>query len=74
MHSPLKWNVKAVTITGTAVKRSKKEVLLSNSGSSLGLFVFPSKNAKIAITELMATNSTARKTDIAELYLNDSAN
>ena len=74
MLSPLKWNVKAVTITGTAVKRSKKEVLLSNWGSSLGLFVFPSKSAKIARTELIATNTTARKTDIAELYLNDSAN
>ena len=66
--------MKAVTITGTAVKRSKKEVLLSNWGSSLGLFVFPSKSAKIASTELMATNTTARKTDIAELNLNNSTN
>lgn len=65
--------MKAVTITGTAVKRSKKEALLSNSGTILGLFAFPSKIAIIAITELIPTNTTARKTDIAELYLNDSA-
>lgn len=60
-------------MTGTAVKRSKKEVLLSKWGSRLGLSVFPWKSAEIAITELMATNSTARKTAIAELNLNDSA-
>ena len=65
--------MKAVTITGTAVKSSKNEALLSKWGSSLGLSVFPSKSAEIAIAELMATNSTARKTAIAELNLKDSA-
>lgn len=69
---PLKWNVKAVTMTGTAVKRSKKETWLSKWGSSLGLFAFPSTSAKIAIIELMPTNTTASKTDIAELHFSDS--
>lgn len=61
-------------MTGTAVKRSKKEVWVSNSGSNLGLCAFPSKSAEIAITELMATNTTARSTDIAEVNLKDPGN
>lgn len=68
----MKWKVKAVTMTGTAVKRLKKEASLSNCGSSLGLFVFPWKSEEIAITEHIPTNTTARRTDIAELNLSDS--
>lgn len=69
---PLKWNVKAVTMTGTAVKRSKNETWLSKWGSILGVSVFPSRSAEIAIAELMPTNTTASRTDIAELNFNDS--
>ena len=64
--------MKAVTITGTAVKRLRKEVLLSRWGINLGVLVFPSISAWIAITEHMPTKITARRTDIAELNLNDS--
>lgn len=64
--------MKAVTITGTAVKRSKNETWLSNSGSSFGVCVLPSTIANIAITEHVPTNTTASRTEIAELKLKDS--
>lgn len=60
-------------MTGTAVKRSKKEVSWSKLGTNLGVLVFPSKIARIAIAELIPTKTTARRTDIAELNLRDSA-
>lgn len=72
--SPLKWNVKAVTITGTAVKRLKKETPLSNSGRNLGVFVSPWMRAATAIAVHIPTNTIARRTDIAELSHSDSAN
>lgn len=60
-------------MTGTAVKRSKNEVSWSKLGTNLGVLVFPSKIARIAIAELIPTKTTARRTDIAELNLRDSA-
>lgn len=42
---PLKWKVKAVTMTGTAVKRSKNETSPVKSGSHLGFFVVPLNSA-----------------------------
>lgn len=60
-------------MTGTAVNRSKKVVCWSKLGTNLGVLVFPSKIARIAITELIPTKTTARRTDIAELNLRDSA-
>lgn len=61
-------------MTGMAVKRSKKEALPSKRGSISGVFVSPFRNAVVAITEHITTNTTASRTDIAELYLNDSGN
>lgn len=69
----MKWNVKAVTITGMTVKRLKKEVVFFNSGSILGLTVSPFIIASIAITEHIPTNTIARITAIAELNHKDSA-
>lgn len=69
---PLKWNVNAVTTTGTAVNKSKKDVWLSNPGTNLGVCVFPCTKATIAKPEQMATNDTARRVDTAELYFKDS--
>lgn len=74
LFSPLKWNVKAVTMTGTAVKRLKKLAWSSTSGSNLGLFVFPSTSAAIANAKLIPTNTTARSTATAELNFRDSEN
>lgn len=59
--------MKAVTITGEAVKRFQNDPPLVKSGNSLGLFVCPLISAVIAKTELMTTNSTARRNDMAEL-------
>lgn len=59
-------------MTGTAVNRSKKDVCWSNSGINLGFLVLPWTKAIIAITEHIATKITARRTDTAELNLNDS--
>lgn len=61
-----------MTITGTAVKRLKKEVPLSNWGNNLGHFVVPSSNAEMAMTKHMPTKTTASRTETAELNLNDS--
>ena len=66
--------MKAVTITGTAVKRLKKEVPLLSSGTILIDLVSPRASADIAITEQIPTNKTARSTDTNELSHNDSAN
>lgn len=66
--------MKAVTITGTAVKRSKNDTWLSNCGSSFGVFDLPSQTAYIAITEHIATNITASSTEIAELKRNEPGN
>jgi len=62
-----------VTITGTAVNRSKKVVCWSNRGINLGDCVLPSIIAIMANTVQVATKATARKVDIAELNFNDSA-
>lgn len=70
---PLKWNVKAVTKTGTTVNRSKNEVCWSKCGISLGICILPAKRAAIAIPEHMTTNATARRVDIAELNFKESA-
>lgn len=61
-------------MTGTAVKRSKNEAWLSSSGTNLGFSAFPFNSAKTAITELIPTNTTARRTAIAELNFKDSVN
>lgn len=60
-------------MTGMAVKRLKKEEVLFNSGSILGLTICPFTIAMIAITEHIPTNTTARIIAIAELSHNDSA-
>lgn len=63
--------MKAVTITGEAVKRLKKDCPpLLRSGKSLGLFALPCTSATIASTELMITKSSARRNEIAELKAN----
>ena len=59
--------MKAVTITGEAVKRFQNDPPSVKSGNSLGFFVWPFIKAEIASTELMMTNSTARRNDMAEL-------
>lgn len=59
-------------MTGTAVKRSKKDVWWSKRGTNLGDCVFPSTSATIAKTEHVVTNATARRVDTAELNFNDS--
>lgn len=63
----------AVTITGMAVKRLKKEIPLSKSGRNLGVFVSPLTSAVMAKNEHMPTNITARSTETAELNHSDSA-
>lgn len=60
-------------MTGTAVKRLKKDVSLSIFGNILGFTVCPFSIAVIAITEHMTTNTIARRTANAELNHNDSA-
>lgn len=66
--------MKAVTITGEAVKRLKNDTPpLLSSGKSLGFFVFPCTSAIIANTELMTTKSNASRNEIAELKANLSA-
>ena len=59
--------MKAVTITGDAVKRFQNDPPLVRSGNSLGLFVWPFISAEIASMELMTTKNTARINEIAEL-------
>lgn len=66
----LKWKVKAMTMTGTTVKRLKKERFLS--GRSLGIWIAPRLSAFTAITEVITTKITARKTDTAELNRRES--
>jgi hypothetical protein len=61
-----------VTITGTAVKRSKKVVSWSKRGTNLGVCVFPSTRAIIANTEHIVTNAIVSRVDTAELNFNDS--
>lgn len=63
-----------MTITGTAVKRLKKETPPSSSGRSLGVSVSPPMRAAMAIAEHIPTNTTANSTDMAELSHSDSAN
>jgi len=63
--------VNATTRTGTAVKSSKNDCLLK-SGSSLGVCAVPLKRAYRAIPELINTNTTARRTDSAEVNLSES--
>lgn len=62
-----------MTITGTAVNRSKKEVCSSKRGINLGDSVLPSIIAITANTVHVVTKATARKVDIAELNFKDSA-
>jgi len=62
-----------VTITGTAVNRSKKVVCWSKRGINLGDCVLPSAIAITANTVHVVTKATARRVDIAELNFNDSA-
>ena len=71
--SPLIWYPKAVIKTGIVVKRVKKLPLVEKSGSNLKLCDLPSIRALIAITELMATKTKARRTAIAEVCLSESA-
>lgn len=60
-------------MTGTAVKRSRKEVPWDSSGSNLGFCTAPRKSAAIAMAELMTTKTTASNTDTAEVNLKESA-
>lgn len=66
----LKWKVKAMTMTGTTVKRSKKGRFLS--GRSLRVWIAPRVRAFTAITEVITTKTTARKTETAELNRRES--
>lgn len=59
-------------MTGTAVKRLKKDVSSSILGNILGVTVCPLSIAVIAITEHMTTNTIASRTANAELNHNDS--
>lgn len=60
-------------MTGMAVKRLKKEVVLFNSGGILGLTICPFAIAMTAITIHIPTNTIARRIATAELNHNDSA-
>lgn len=63
----------AVTRTGTTVKRFQKEVKLVTSGSNLGIATPPLINFMMEIPAVMTRNTTARATDKADVYLNESA-
>lgn len=48
------------------------ELRPSSSGKSLGIATVPLKSLMIAIPAVMTTKTTARATDRAEVYLNES--
>jgi hypothetical protein len=61
-----------VTRTGTAVNNSQIELIPSTSGKSLGISTDPSMSLTIATPAVMTTNTTARATDSADVYRNES--
>jgi hypothetical protein len=70
---PLKWKVKATTITGTAVKSSNGEERRERSGSIRGILAVPVKRAYTAIPKLMSMNTTASRMEMADVYRSESA-
>lgn len=50
------------------------ELVPSNWGKSLGISTVPSMSLTIAIPAVMTTKTTARATDSADVYLNESIN
>jgi hypothetical protein len=69
---PLKWKVKATTMTGTAVKSSNGEESLEKSGNIRGMVAVPLKRAYSAIPELMSMNTTASRMEMADVNLSES--
>jgi hypothetical protein len=71
---PLKWKVKARTMTGTAVKSSNGEERREKSGSIRGIFAVPLKMVYTVIPIVMSMNRAAKRMDTADVYLSESAN
>jgi len=61
-----------VTRTGTAVNSFQTELTPSISGKSLGISTVPWMSLTIATPAVMTTKTTARATDSADVYLNES--
>lgn len=65
--------MKAVTRTGTTVKRFQKAVKSETSGSNLGIGTPPLINFMIEIPAVIMRNTTARATDKADVNFKESA-
>jgi hypothetical protein len=70
---PLKWQMNAVTRTGTTVKRFQTEVILVILGRNLGIAIFPFSDLIIVIPAVIAKKMNASATAKADVYLNESA-
>jgi len=62
-----------VTRTGTTVKSEKNDVRSVTSGSNLGIITPPLINFIMEIPTVITRHTTARATDKADVYLNESA-
>lgn len=68
----MKWQIYAVTRTGTAVNRFHTDVKSVTSGNSLGIGILPLTNLTMAIPAVIITKITARATAKAEVYRKES--
>lgn len=62
----------AVTMTGTTVKRFQNDAKSLISGNNLATEMLPFSNFTTAIPTVITTNTTARITDIADVYFSES--
>ena len=62
-----------MTRTGTAVKSFPIDIKFGRSGNSLGNAIPPAASLMIAIPAVITTKTTAKATDKAEVYCNESA-
>ena len=69
----MKWQINAVTRTGTAVKRFQTDARSVISGNNLGISIPPLSNLTMAIAEVIITKITAKAIDKADVYRRESA-
>lgn len=70
---PLKWQMKAVTRTGTTVKRFHTDAISVTLGRNLGMAILPLKSLTTVIPAVMTRKTSASATAKADVYLNESA-
>lgn len=66
------WQIYAVTRIGIVVKSFQNDAWSTTSGNNEGTFMVPSNNFTIATPAVIATNTIAKPTDNADVYLSES--